>query len=327
MADAKKDNRCVIGIDGGGTHTSFCLVSTQGDYLGEYEERPLSYARLQNRFAEALAKMTARVLRKAGVNKTALRAAAVCFTGIGRERDRKLVRAKLRHLRFAPIVIVDSDFMAALTGALGTDPGIVLLAGTGSVAFARDRDGILHRVGGWGYLIGDEGSGFAVARDGMNAALQDFDGRGPKTQLRTLLGKKFHLDRIDEIISRVYRQVPDRGEIASLAPLIFQAAKDGDAVAQSIIERAGMELGRLIAAALAHFREPEHPVRVAFMGNLFQEKQMMIPAMLTRNANAIRIIEPRFSPAIGAALLALQAMKIAIDENMLNRLETTYRNQ
>lgn len=324
MLEAKKDKRFVLGIDGGGTHTSACLISTTGEYLAQIEGPPLQYARVRERVADGVARLTDRILRRAGVPKKALLAAAVCLTGVGRESDRKIVLQALRRKKLAPKIIVDSDAIAGLTGALGFAPGIVVIAGTGSISFARDQRGQIHRVGGWGYLIGDEGSGYAIARDGLNAALQDFDGRGSKTQLRQLFEEKFRVDRIDEVISQIQLPKPDRGAIASLAPLVFEAAKGGDVIAAEIIHRAGFELAKLIAAQLGHFQDVPPPLSVSFLGNLFQQKEMLMAGIikvLAEDMQKIKIVEPRFPPMVGAALMALAAVDIATDEELLQRLK------
>lgn len=318
----------MLGIDGGGTHTSVCLISTSGEFLIEINDKPASYARLRGHLAEVIARVAARALRRAGRDKERPQAAAVCFTGVGRDSDRQTLWRALRRTRLAPQIIVDSDAIAGLTGALGMGPGIAVLAGTGSIAFARDRRGEVHRAGGWGFLLGDEGSGFAVAREGLNAALQDFDGRGPTTELRPLFERKFHLDRIDEIIPHLYLRHPDRGYMASLAPVVFHAAQNGDAVAKEIIQRAGAELGRLVVALLSHLQDATYPVSVALLGNLFQQKDMLLPGLtsaLAASADKIQIVAPRFPPVVGAALMALAAIHVMVDENLLHRLESTYR--
>lgn len=324
MLDAEKDKRFVLGMDGGGTHTSACLVSTTGEFVVEIDGPPLRYARLRERVADGIIRLRDRLLRRSAVPKKKLLAAAVCMTGVGRESDRKIVLAALRKKRLAPKIIVDSDAMAGLTGALGFAPGIVVIAGTGSITFARDQRGQIHRVGGWGYLIGDEGSGFAIARDGLNAALQGFDGRAPKTQLRQLFEEKFRVGRIDEIISQIQLPKPDRGAIASLAPLVFDAAKNGDAVSVEIIQRAGFELGRLIATQLTTLREVVPPITVSLLGNLFQQNEMLMGGInkaLASEMQKIKIVEPRFPPVVGAAMMALAAIDVAIDEGLLQRLE------
>jgi len=326
MLDAEKDKRFVLGIDGGGTHTAACLISTAGEFVAQMEGGPLRYAQVRERVADGIARLTDRILRSAEVPKKALLVAAVCLTGVGRESDRKIVLQALRRKKLAPKIIVDSDAIAGLTGALGLAPGIIVIAGTGSIAFARDQHGQIHRAGGWGYLIGDEGSGYAIARDGINAALKDFDGRGQKTQLRQLFEEKFRVNRIDEIISKIQLPKPDRGAIASLAPLVFGAAKNGDAVAQEIIQRAGFELGRLIAAQLSNLRDVPPPITVSFLGNLFQQKDMLMAGILKAlvgEMQKIKIVEPRFPPVAGAALIALAAIDVATDEEFLKRLESS----
>ena len=323
----KQDEGIVIGVDGGGTHMSACAITVRGVFVLQVDDLPVSYAQQRGRIADPVARLCTRLLRGAGIEKKRVEAVAVCFTGVGRESDRQIVRRALRRKSLAPTLIVESDAVAALTGALGGGPGIVVIAGTGSIGLGRDGRGQIHRAGGWGFLIGDEGSGFAIARDALNAALQDFDGRGPATSLRRMFEEAFGLRRMDEVIPRIYPPRPDRGAIAKLAPIVFGAAQHGDTVASQILYRAGVELGRLVLALLPRLGDLAVPVPLALLGNLFQQKELLLSgfnAVLSSLSGRIEIVVPRFPPAVGAALLGLAGNQIQLDDAMLRRLDDTY---
>jgi N-acetylglucosamine kinase-like BadF-type ATPase len=220
-------------------------------------------------------------------------------------------------------VTVDGDFMSAITGAFAGGPGIIVSAGTGSFAFGRTESGQHVRVGGWGYLVGDEGSGFALARQAVNAALQDWDGRGEPTALRGVFERHFQVESIELIIGKIYQPGFDRGHMAKLAPLVFAAAENGDAVAQRLIAQTGFELGRHALAVLKKF-ESRQKISLVLLGGLFRRRDMLLPAFwqaLECEKDRLQLAEPRFPPVIGAALLAVLQAGHVLNEAFLANLE------
>ncbi len=127
-------------------------------------------------------------------------------------------------------------------------PALALICGTGSIVYGRTVTGELIRAGGWGYLFGDEGSGYAIGRAALRAVMQAYDNRGPETLLSELVLKRYGLNTPPELVPTVYGAESPRSELASLSDLVEQAAGRGDSVAMAILEEASHELAGAIAA-------------------------------------------------------------------------------
>jgi N-acetylglucosamine kinase-like BadF-type ATPase len=204
--------------------------------------------------AESLAQAIAGAFAAAGLRPGEatgqIAAAAIGAAGAAREDDRAAVEAILRRTVAAGRYAVTNDGAIALRAALPSGPGVLLISGTGSIGYGRAIDGREVRAGGWGYLLDDAGSAWAVGLAGLRAVLHAHDGRGRTTALRQALLSAWNLDAPEAIIGRVYQQPPPREAIAALAPLVLATAQTGDAVAAGIIETAGWALGEIAAATI-----------------------------------------------------------------------------
>ena len=309
------------------TIRSGCMLRAYGELVALGQAPPANYAQLRGAIAPPVRQLLRTLQQQARLPETPVALAGICSTGVGRASDRELLTAALQREAVAEKIIVESDAMSALTGAFAGGPGIIVIAGTGSMAYARTASGKIIRAGGWGYLIGDEGSGFFVARQALNAALQDWDGRGEKTSLRPAFEKYFGVDSIELAISQIYDPQFDRGRMAALAPLLFEHADRGDRAAQRVVEATGFELGRLARAVLQSFAG-EAVIALALLGNLFRRTDALLPSFwqaLQAERERVRLLEPQFEAAIGAALLALQREGIALPEGFLAQLKSSYQ--
>jgi N-acetylglucosamine kinase-like BadF-type ATPase len=228
----------------------------------------------------------------------------------------------IENLKLAHKVVVDNDAMIALMGALGDRPGLILIAGTGSIALGRNERGQRVRVGGWGYLLGDEGSGFFIARAALSAVMRAYDGRERETALTEKLVEALGLTDPQEIIPRVYGQQMSHTEMAELAPAVFQAAREADPVATGIVRSAGRELGLMAAAAISKL-ELTGQVKIGLVGSLFKSRDLLLDAIGDALGTGIRaeFISPRLDPAGGAVLVALKEAGVELTEEIMVRLE------
>ncbi len=314
-----------LGFDGGGTHLRGCLIDDTGEILAVASHPPASFPKLKEKIGEPVAALARELQTRAGLPFGAVKAAGFCSTGVGRPAEREIVQRALREKNIAETIIAESDFMAAHAGAFGGGPGIIVNAGTGVFGFGRTASGENIRVGGWGYLLGDEGSGFAMAQAALIAALKDWDGRGPKTVLRPIFEKHFSVTSIELIISQIYRSDFDRGKFAELAPLVFEAAGNGDAVAHEIVRHNGRELGHLVRAA-ANRGQWNFPIPLALIGNLFRRSDLLLPAFWeVLDAKQFYLIVPRFESVVGAALLAIVASGMSLRNDFLNNVEKSWQ--
>jgi len=197
---------------------------------------------------------------------------SVCagIAGCGRRKDQELLARRLQQVlgdggRAVQVRVVH-DAEIALEAAFEGDSGVVVVAGTGSVILARTLQGRIEVAGGWGYLLGDEGSGFAIARAGLQAVTHAIDG-GPSTRLQALLVERFQLSERDAIIHRVYQE---RWPLQQFAPVVLEAAREGDPVARRIVDDQVARLVEQVGWLLQRLGDDVAP-RMALAGGLMNE--------------------------------------------------------
>lgn len=311
----------VLGVDGGGTKTVALVVNERGRVLGRGESGPANYHTAGlSAAAENVQHAAATAIADAGLVKQALTGAFLALSGVDRPIDRQVMSGVVARTGLSCPVQLEHHAVAALAGATGGKPGVVVIAGTGSVAFGEDSHGNRKRAGGYGPLLGDEGSGYDIGRKGLIAALRHEDGRGPKTVLTDRVKKRFLLDAMTDMINLVYGNPPplERTEIAGLAPLVVEAAREGDGIAREILRVAGRELGLLAAAVLQGLQwDGEGRVPVAGCGSVFAAGSLLALPMeqvaLSVCPHA-EMCQPKHTPAYGAALLALRNQGIRLEE-------------
>ncbi|MGQ0549231.1 MAG: BadF/BadG/BcrA/BcrD ATPase family protein [Armatimonadota bacterium] len=314
--------RLLLGVDGGATKTRAVVISERGAVLGRSEVRSSSaYHREPEEAAGIVVSAAREALGHAGT------AAPVAALGAGLAGaddptvHQRLTRA-LGDAGLAQTVVVDHDAAAALAGGTVLQPGIVIIAGTGSIAFGVDQTGRRARAGGWGPLLDDEGSGYAVGRGALRAAMRAHDGRGGETTLTGALARRFGLGSLASLKMTVKTLNID--EIASLAPLVVAAARDRDTVALAILTRAGEGLAAMIAAVARTLGWERAGFPLVPTGGMFKAgeaiREPMVRALRAGRSTA-QLVEARFSPDVGAALLAAQAAGCDIGA-LIGRLDT-----
>jgi N-acetylglucosamine kinase-like BadF-type ATPase len=234
----------VVGVDGGATKTAGILLDLKGHILAHQTVGPTNYQIVgPTRVTREIFRLVQQLFADAGMAPEELAGLALGLAGAGRPGEPQEVAALVAEYELAGKVVVEHDGMIALVGALAGEPGLIMIAGTGSIVLGSNAAGDRARVGGWGYLLGDEGSGFYIARRALMAVLRAHDGRGRETMLSKVILDGLKLNSPDLIVPRIYRQGMSHTEIADLAPLVFAAAGQGDAVAREILQGAGRELG------------------------------------------------------------------------------------
>jgi len=223
--------------------------------------------------------------------------------GAGREPERDELRTALRNENIASHVTVTTDIEIALAGAFEQGPGIVVSAGTGSVAVGRDQSGNRHRMGGYGWQMGDEGSGYAIGRASLGAVSRARDGRSPPTALSDRILQATRSADFDALVRWAAGASP--AEVAALAPHVLAVAATGDTLARGIADYAARELSQL-AICLLPKMELTPPVPVAITGGLLSPDQPLRRALLTklREEPAFQPTESPVDAVAGALLLA-----------------------
>ena len=219
---------------------------------------------------------------------------------------------------------VDYDLITAHAGALVGEPGVIVIAGTGSVAYGVAPDGRTARAGGWAYLMGDEGSAYDIGRQALAAAARVEDGRGPASCLLEDILTHFHRLSLWEVRSLVYSAQFERAEVAALAPLVSRAADLGDSVAVAILDRAGKDLAELAVAILRRLDMDRLPAQFAPVGGVFQAGQAVLAPLVGRLraiAPLVEIVPPRYPPVLGAVLIAMKSVGVVPDAALLSNLD------
>jgi glucosamine kinase len=297
--------RTLIGADVGGTKTAVA-VSVDGNIVGR-AEGPGAAVRPGRALASAstIVEVVRRALSAAG--RLTGDVLVVGAAGAGRAPERDELRSALRNETVASSVLVTTDIEIALAAAFAEGPGIVVSAGTGSVAVGRDRTGKRHRIGGYGWQMGDEGSGYAIGRASLGAVSRAVDGRSPPTALSDRLLRATRSADFDALVRWAAGASP--AEVAALAPHVLAVAAEGDPLAQGIADYAARELSQL-AICLVPKMEIDPPVRVAVTGGLLSQDQPLRRALLAKLREE-SIFEPTPGPidAVAGAIFLAQTVE------------------
>jgi N-acetylglucosamine kinase-like BadF-type ATPase len=317
-----EDECHVLGVDGGGSGTRCVIADLSGRILARGTGGPSNPLTVgTDEAAKAIAEAIQEASMCCGVER--FRVACMGVAGTDRPSGREALRSRLSSLGAYSLSIV-SDAEAALAGATGCGPGVVVVAGTGSIAFGVNGRGETARAGGWGWRLGDEGSGYDIGRRALTAALRAHDGRTRPTSLTGKLEAAIGLEDMSELIDLVYVEGLGTIEVASLAALVGEAAGEGDAEAIRILEEAGVELGLAASSVVRRLcLEGEVVVPTGGVFNLGEPLRSSFERALMRDAPGCRIEEPRFEPAVGSALLALRDLGVEIDEALLGRVRAS----
>ena len=291
----------VVGVDAGGTKTA-AVVGDGHTILGR-ADGPGGAIRPGRALvaASAIADTVRRALSASGHLQA--EAIVVGAAGAGRPAERDELERALRSEQISRRIRVTTDIEVALAAAFGRGPGIVVSAGTGSIAIARTEDGTLHRSGGYGWQMGDEGSGYAIGRAALSALSRAADARGPKTHLTARLLAAIRVSDFDGLIT--WAANATASEVSSLTPTVLEVAAEGDIVAQGIVDYAARELSQLALSLLHHFPE-DQPIQVAVTGGILAPERALRSMVLSRLAEDTRLNRIKFSiePALGALHLA-----------------------
>jgi N-acetylglucosamine kinase-like BadF-type ATPase len=301
MADR---SRLYLGIDGGQSSTTALIADEDGRVIGRGRGGPCNHAGAAEgraKFFRAMGASLTTACEQAQLDANTVQFAAVCFGFSGGPQDKDAYsRELIRSARYK----ITHDAEIALSGATAGEPGIIVIGGTGSMAFGKNAQGETARAGGWGYVFGDEGGGFDLTRRALRAALRAEEGWGPATALRELLLEATGAANANDLLHRFYADF-DRVAIAAMAKLVTQAAEQRDRVAEGVLRDAARELAILVEGVYRKlFREV---VPVACIGGVFRSSRLRDAfGERVRELTGCAVIPPRYGPAAGALLEALR---------------------
>jgi len=296
----------VLGIDVGGTKTVCLLADEEARVIASARDEG---ANLQGAGELALEKVLHNVMEKT-LADTHVLPSAICLgiAGVDRAADEAVVGSIMKRIGYKAKILVVNDALIALQAGIGHDPGIVIVAGTGSIAYGRNARGEASRAGGWGYVLGDEGSGYWIGRLALRAVVRHADGRGRPTSLTPQLLAHFGAQRAAELIQKVYHEELSPAAIAALAHFVQHARDEGDSVATGILNQAADELMTAAAAVMRRLELTDQPFSFVLAGGMFyavpwlcDQLKLLLPSMAARS----RTLRLETDPAVGAVQLAI----------------------
>ena len=295
-------NGIFVGVNVGGTRTT-AVVGTATEVLSR-ANGPGAAVRPGRALTSAntIADVTRKALASAG--QLDAEALVVGAAGAGRDPERNELLSALTNENLAPRIQITTDIEVALVAAFPDKPGIVLNAGTGSIALGRDTAGKSHRAGGYGWQMGDEGSGYGIGRAAMGAVSRAHDGRGPSTKLTLRAMAAAKANNFDQFVSWGTTATP--ADVAALAPGVIEMAAVGDQVAQGILDYAVRELVLLVTAL-----QPlcgAAPIPVALAGGLLATDGLLRPPVIAKlkETRGVSVVEAEVDAGLGALTMARQ---------------------
>jgi N-acetylglucosamine kinase-like BadF-type ATPase len=299
--------RYVIGIDAGGTKTVCLLADDRGDIISRARG---TGANLQA-VGELQVEKVLHDVMEAAIGDREIVPAAICLgiAGVDRPDDRTIVRGIMRRIGAKARVLIVNDALVALEAGVPGQPGIVIISGTGSIAYGRNGAGEAARSGGWGYVLGDEGSGYWIGRAALRAVLRAADRRGPRTLLTEMLLTHFGVSEPPALLHEVYHHQMSPAAIGALATSVQAAATQGDAAAAGILRGAADELEGSALSVARRLDLVDEAFTFVLSGGIFlaipwlqQELMQRLPDRAPRSV--VKLLDRE--PAEGAVRLAVQ---------------------
>ena len=301
--------RLVAGVDGGGTGTRAVIMDEKQRVLGEGESGPgnplrVGIATAATNVREAIDNACG----EAAIHRDEIMIATVGLAGVRRKdiHDRTLEQLT-EYLNEVKIIELLPDGEIALYGATGGRPGLVVIAGTGSICCGKNRNGKYFCAGGWGPIVGDEGGASWISRKALQAVAQAADGRGSKTALTAAALNYFKVASADDLSTAIYSQTMTNDRLAGFGRQVMRVARTGDALAIEILRKAGQQLGLAATAVIKKLQMENERFPVAYVGGVYGAGDLVLEPM-QQEINAIAkdayLAQPLFPPVIAAARMA-----------------------
>lgn len=305
----RKSHQLYLGVDGGGTKTQTALMNEAGDVICEGFAGPSNPLRVGVETAVAnIEKAINEACDIGGVSRGDIAAGTLGLAGVRRADLRQRVRESfIGRLRIRKVEVL-TDAEIALYGTTLGEPGLVVIAGTGSICLGKNEAGKIAISGGWGPLAGDEGGGVGIAQTALHSVAKASDGRGIPTLLSERASEYFRASGPENLIVAIYSPQVDNSRIAGFARLVVETALDGDKVAIGILDDAGYELGLAACAVISKLSLQDSKVPIGCVGSIFNAGELVTKRMIEticKTAPKAYLTQPLMPPAHAAASMAL----------------------
>ncbi len=294
--------RLFLGVDGGQSSTTALIGDESGRVVGFGRGGPCNHVGVAEGRAKFLSAVGGCIAQSWGRSAPpTFESACLGFSGGPADKD-----ALVREIIHAERLVVTDDALIALVGACAGQPGVIAIAGTGSIAYGRGPNGVTARAGGWGFVFGDEGGAFDIVRQALRAALRFEEGWGPATALRAALLDATGASDANQLMHRFYTVDWPRSRVATLSKVVDKVANDGDEPARRILDGAAQSLASLACAVRDRLFESTAPARVSYIGGVFRCAPLLdrFRSTLAAAYPHDRFGPPELGPAAGALLEA-----------------------
>jgi len=301
-----------VGVDGGGTKTEAVIMDANLRVIGEGRSGPSNPLRVGiTGAAAAVREAIDSACAVAKLRRGDLVAAEIGLAGARRKELRERMRETLSSLAIGEVQVV-TDAEIAMYGATDGAPGVVVIAGTGSICCGINARGKSFCAGGWGPIAGDEGAGAWLARRALRAVAHASDGRGPETLLTELACSYFHVSTPDDLTTAIYAPTITNEWLAGFGRDVVEAAKRKDELALEIVLDGGRELGLAVVAVIRQLQMERERFQIAYVGGVFRSAGDLILNPLRNEVKKVAprtyFEPPRFAPAVAAARMARERM-------------------
>lgn len=317
--------KIIIGVDGGGSKSMGAAADEKGRVLAVYRGGGINYYQIGMEKARKNLMEIVDALEKACGGVCGL--LSVGMPALDTTADEKTLRAFAGDVFDAQSLILESDACMALEGMTCGDRGMIVICGTGSMALLDDGNG-QRAAGGWGYLLGDPGSGYSIAMAGLRAAIRHWEGTGPETGLSEKALAHFGLKQPRDLIALMYDPACGPDIVARFAGEVFDAAEKGDGEAKHILNE---EMRRIAWQSASLLQSAPGVEKVGLYGGIFQHQpsaRRLFAAALRRRLPgwSVRIVKPQFPPEIGAVIRAFKHQG-ALNAERLAALKESYEKR
>ena len=306
-----------LGVDGGGTNCRAAVVNDAGETLGESQAEAANFLRVGlEKAISHIRNAVHQACEQTGIEPSQITAACIGLAGVSHPDHNRQMLSALKEALPIKDILLETDARVALAGATGNEPGVVIIAGTGSIACGINARGRFARSGGWGPIMGDEGSGSYIGRRALEAVVMAYDYRGKPTAMMEPVLKHFGVASPPELPPVIYETTDEQrhavmAKIAQLSRVAVNAAEHGDQVALDILRDAAEELAKTAIAVIEQLRMEHDTFRIAYVGGVFEAGDLVLARLreaIHHVAAAAEVAPPIDPPVIGAAKMA-QAMR------------------
>ncbi|MGG3622306.1 BadF/BadG/BcrA/BcrD ATPase family protein [Bacillus gobiensis] len=301
-------SKLLLAVDGGATKTIAVITDAKGAILGRGKAGSSNYQVVGELGAvQALTKSIQEALDESGLNEkslTRIDKAVFALAGIDTSMDERtvkgFVRKAVQQLSLTiPELIIENDCQSALLGVTQDKPGVLLIAGTGSIAFAHDGRGTFVRAGGWGHRVGDEGSGYWIGKEAIRSVLKMLDGREKNTILARLILEHFQFASIEDLYNWVYSEDYTVDDVSALTQSVEKARELGDEVSKSILDSAAEELGQLLLTVIQKTDIVNDEFDLILQGGVLQHNQYIrekVKLRIKEQAEQVKVVTAKEEP-------------------------------